>query len=161
MKAMPPPTAPDAVDMGMYWFFRYLPADASGKVPDNTRTLHNCITGEKQCLERVDTSTGEIKVAPVVKGKASQAWYIDFAKTSSDSIWFLQSSAPQNTGLMGAPAPAKLDVSTEKDSVVARKIVGNPIDPTTNKPYTESTMWFLDTVRGSNSRDDAGYGFSS
>jgi hypothetical protein len=161
MKAMPLPTAPDAVDPGMYWFFRYIPADADGNVPDNTRTLHNTITGEKQCLERVDTATGSLKIAPVVKGKASQSWYIDFGETTSDSIWFIQDSAPKNTGLMGAPGPTKLDVLTGKDDVVARKIVGNPIDPTTNEPYTEATMWNLEPVRGSNDRDEAGHGFSS
>jgi hypothetical protein len=161
MKAMPLPTAPDAVDSGMYWFFRYISADANGNVPDNTRTLHNTITGEKQCLERVDTATGSLKIAPVVKGKASQAWYIEFGKTTSDSIWFLQDSAPKDTGLMGAPGPTNLDVLTGKDGVVARKIVGNPIDPTTNRPYVEGTMWNLESVRGSNDRDEAGYGFSS
>ncbi|KAF2667936.1 hypothetical protein BT63DRAFT_305426 [Microthyrium microscopicum] len=160
MKDRAPATSSSA-DMSVFWYFRYLPADANGNAPDNMRTMHSAITGEKQCLERVDTATGTLKMAPVVKGKASQAWYIDFANTSSESIWFLQDSAPKKTGLMGAPGPVKLDVLTGKDDVVARKIVGNPIDSTTNKPFTESTMWNLEVVRGTNDKDEAGYGFKS
>jgi hypothetical protein len=164
MKVMPSPTAPDALDPGMNWFFRYF-SDANGNMPDNTRTLHSAITGEKKCLERVDTATGSLKIAPVVKGKASQAWYIDFGKTTSDSIWFLQETAPapapasKDTEVpLGVPKPTRLDVLTGKDDVVARQIKGSPLD-STNTSYVEGTMWSFKPVRETNAEDEAGRGF--
>jgi len=147
--------------MGMIWFFRYAAPDANGNVPDNTRTIHNCITGEKQCLERVDLSTGALKMAPVVKNKASQMWYIDFAKTKSDSIWMIQDFVAQNSAAMGGLKPTKLDVLTEGDRVVAKTISGNPINTSTNKALVEGTMWDVQAVRGATKDDDAGHGFST
>lgn len=163
MKTQPPLTAAQVVDMGNAWFFRY----PEGATDDNCYTIHNARTGAKMALERQDTkSTGALKMAPLTKGKASQIWYFvsaataDRPATSGSGFYTIQESAPASTGRMGAPAPAKLDVVTRGEQVLAKVIVGNPIDPNTNRPYLEGTVWDVQSVRGMQNADEAGVGFS-
>jgi hypothetical protein len=164
MRTMPDINGPfnKIVDPGMAWFFRYPAANSGSNVPKNYWTIHNSITGEKVCLERADTKTGQLKMAPLVKGKASQLWYIELTPdTGKDSTWDIQDSPSDSNGVKGAPGPTKLDVLTGSDNVVARVIKGSPIDPKTSKPYVESTTWDVQPVRGIENKEDIGVGFPS
>jgi hypothetical protein len=161
MKPMPPLNGPinKLVDPGMNWFFRY---PAVENPPENYWTMHNAITGEKVCLERGDTETGTLKMAPLAKGKPSQMWYIELAEgMGSENIWKIQDRPAKKEAMMGAPKPTKLDVLDRGDGVVARTIVGNPIDPKTNRPYVESTAWDVQSVRGMEDKENVGVGFPS
>ena len=99
-----------------------------------------------------------------LKGKptANQTWHLrPSTETKKEDCYDVLERKADEDAPLGAPPPARLDVSTGTDSVVARSVKGSPINPANNKPYGESTVWEIVVLRGARKEDDAGTGWAS